>query len=296
MKANRYAFFPGCLITTRLPYMESAIRKSLGVLGVELVDMPNATCCPEPTLLKALNPVAWLSIAARNLSIAEEMDLDILTPCNGCYETLKTANVTLKGDKVERERVNSVLGKINREFKGEIRVKHLVEVLYKDLGVKRIAEKIKTPLNGLKVAVHYGCHLLRPSQLIQLDDPERPVILDELVEVLGAKSIHYKRKMMCCGGEDLKTDPKISYAIAAEKLLHMKEGGANCITVTCPLCMIQFDENQPLIQRKLKTKLNIPVFYFSELLCLALNINLEENLRFHRVKPNKTLEKFTSTH
>ncbi len=293
---HKYAFFPGCLVTTRLPYIEAAVRKSMRRLGAELVDMPETTCCPEPTLTKALNQKTWLAIAARNLSIAEEIGLDILTPCNGCYGTFKTVNYIIKTNEKERVKINDTLKKVNREYKGKIQVKHVVEALYKDIGKERIKKEIQKPLKNIKIAVHYGCHLLRPSEIIQLDDPEQPTFLDELVEVLGAKSVDYERKMMCCGGEDLKIHPQTAYSILKEKLSSIKEADPDCIVVTCPLCMIQLDENQALLQRRHRQNFNIPVFYYSELLCLALNINLgDQHFKLHRIKADEVVKKIVKS-
>lgn len=292
---RKYALFLGCYIPTRVPSMEKSARIVLSRLDLELVDIKNASCCPDPIVVKGIDQSTWLALAARNLCLAEEMDLDILTLCNGCFETLKTANILLNDDSALRKEINLVLSKIGREFKGTVQVKHLIDILReeKNGGLKGLVEK---PLTNVKVAVHYGCHLLRPSRLLKVDDPFNPTILDELVEgTIGAKSIQYRRKMWCCGAPAIQTDQELSLKILREKLKYIRSNGADCITLTCPFCQIQFDMGQILIKRRFKEDYNIPVLSISQLLGLAMNINPSElGLTMHSVKAKAMLEKIGS--
>ncbi|MFQ5711951.1 MAG: CoB--CoM heterodisulfide reductase subunit B [Candidatus Geothermarchaeales archaeon] len=289
---SSYALFLGCLIPCHLQYMEVAARKALEKLDVELVDMPDAGCCPEPVGIQALDQRTWLALAARNLCIAESLDLDILTLCSGCYETLKAANMTLRENPGLKEDVNGILSHVRREFKGKIEVKHVVEVLYEDVGLDRISETIQEPLNDLRVAVHYGCHLLRPSNIIRFDDPERPTSLDELVEATGARSTPYVGKMLCCGVGVKGVEAETSFGIARSKLLSVGRAGADCMVVVCPFCMTQYDLSQPLIQRAYGETYDIPVLYYPELLCLAMGVNPEDlGLGFHRVSVDRVLDR-----
>ena len=274
-----------------MPYIEAADRRALGAFGIELLEMKGASCCPEPYAVLGLGREAWLGLAARNLSIAEEMRESILTPCPGCYHSLRTANVSLKKDAFQRERVDKLLSKLHRSLKGEVTVEHTITVLHTRIGLEKVASAIRHPLSGLRVAVHYGCHLLRPTAVTGIDDPERPVFLDHLVEVIGAESVPYLRKMLCCGGPISSVDENASYAIAREKLLNAKQAGVDCLLVACPACMIQYDTNQPSIEKMFNETYEVPVFYHTELLCLAMGIGLDEIGFRHQVKVEKVLER-----
>ncbi len=292
----RYAWFPGCWVSNRMPYIEAADRRVLDAFGIELVEMKGTSCCPEPYAVLGLGRDAWLGLAGRNLSIAEEMKYDILTPCPGCYHTLKAANASLRSDPTQRQRANELLSKIGHEFKGEIGVEHTVNVLHSKIGLEKIAGAVKHPLTGLRVATHYGCHLLKPSRVTGVDDPERPMLLDQLVEVTGAESVPYVRKMLCCGGPISSVDENASYALGREKLLKIKQAGADCLVVACPACMIQYDTNQHSIEKTFNETYQIPVFYHTELLCLAMGVTFDEIGFRHQVKVDRVLEKANIPH
>ena len=286
-----YAYFPGCMIPLRLPYMETAARKVLGFLGVELLDMPNFSCCGDPISFQSLDRDTWFVLATRNLCIAEEMRSDILTLCSGCYETLKTANVTLKKDVRLRERVNKTLSEVGREFKGTIEVKNLLEAL-QDVGADKIRDQVNKPLRDIRVAAHYGCHLVRPSDVLNFDDPMRPVIFDRFIELTGAESVPYLKKMLCCGAGLRMVDMKEALKLVEMKLGYIEGAEADCITVLCPYCMIQYDLTQRMIKREDGGNFQIPVIYYPELLCLAMGIQPQElGLRLHRTSVEPVLKK-----
>ena len=186
----RYAFFPGCTVLARFPGYEMSTRKVADRLDIELVEMPGSSCCGT-TYLETLDHKTALAMAARNICIAEDMGLDIVTICNGCTEALTKANRALKEDPQLMAEVNEVLADVGRQFKGTIEVRHLVRMLKEDVSLEKIKSEIKTPLDGLKVGSHYGCHLLKPSEVMDFDDPEAPTSLDALVELTGAESVAY---------------------------------------------------------------------------------------------------------
>ncbi|MBS7637291.1 CoB--CoM heterodisulfide reductase subunit B [Candidatus Bathyarchaeota archaeon] len=287
----RYAFFLGCMIPLRLPHIERATRMALEAVGVELLDMEGASCCGEPISIQSLDREAWIALAARNLCIAEEMKADILTICSGCYETLKTANVSMKRETSLRERINEKLSAIGKEFRGTIEVKNIIEVLG-EVGEERIKAHLKRPLKGIRVAAHPGCHLLRPSEIIQFDDPMRPVLLDRLIRLLGAESIQYPKKMLCCGAGLRLVDLEKANKLVEMKLSLIESAETDCIVLVCPYCMIQYDLTQRMIKREDKAPFNIPVLYYSELLSLALGFSPSEiGLRFHRTSVEPLLKK-----
>jgi len=229
-------------------------------------------------------------MAARVLSMAEEKKLDLLVLCNGCNGALHRANRKLKGNPELKEKVNEVLAEVGREYRGTIEVKHLIRVLYEDVGVDRIKEKVENPLVKVKAAAHYGCHLLKPSEEMQFDDPKNPVSLDRLIEATGAKSVDYYDKMECCGGYVLAADAKTAYRMTGEKLSHVKAAGADVIITCCPFCNVMYDANQKTAEAETGVQYRIPVLHYPQLLALAMGIDPKElGFEQNRVRPDMRL-------
>ncbi|MEM2254919.1 MAG: CoB--CoM heterodisulfide reductase iron-sulfur subunit B family protein [Candidatus Bathyarchaeia archaeon] len=286
-----YALFLGCTIPARQPHYELAARKALTKLGIELVDLEGATCCAPPPI-QSIDLETSLAIAAYNICLAEEADLNILTLCTGCFESLTIANRLLKEKRELREKINKILSNAGREFKGTKEVKHYLQVLIDDVGVNRLKQNVVKPLNNLNVAAFSGCHLLRPSELLRFDDPERPRIFDTLIEVLGAKSIPYKNKLRCCGGLLRGYADDIALAIARDKIVNAYNARADCISTLCPFCFLTLDLGQMLIKTTYKEEYNMPIVHYAELLSLSLGVEPKElALDFHKIKVDKILEK-----
>ncbi len=254
---------------------KKATRIMFEKLGVEHKDMEGASCCPAPGGI--IRPTTQQSIAARNITIAEDMGMDVLTECNGCFGSLYETNHLLHEDEEQKEKINKVLAEVGREYKGEVNVRHFAEIIYNDIGLDKLQEAITNPLN-LDVAVHYGCHFLKPSAAIGIDDPMKPTILDELVEVTGAKSIDYKDKMMCCGaGGGLRSrDNDVTADFTREKLTNMRDAGVDAIINVCPFCHLQFDVGQKEVNKKYGTDYNIPVFHLAQIYGLAMGLSRED--------------------
>jgi len=286
-----YALFLGCTIPARQPHYELSARKALTKLGIELVDLEGMTCCAPPPL-QSIDLETSLAIAANNICIAEEADLNIVTLCTGCFESLAMANTLLKEKPELKARVNKILSSAGKEFKGNKEVRHYLQVLMEDVGLDRIKQSVIKPLNKLKVAAFSGCHLLRPSELLRFDDPERPQIFDTLIEALGAKSIWYKNKLKCCGGLLRGYADDVALAIARDKIVNASNAGADCIATLCPFCFLTLDLGQMLIKTTYKEEYNMPIIHYAELLSLSLGVEAKElALDFHKVKIDKLLEK-----
>jgi len=278
----KYAFFLGCLIPARELSYETSVRKVLPALGIELVDMKGTNCC-APFSIQSLDYASWLALAARNLCIAEEMGLDILTLCNDCYESLLMVNTTLKRDPKLKNRVNEILSEVGKEFKGKTDVKHLVDVLYADVGVDKLKNAVKEPLTKLRVATQPGCHLTKPKRL-HLGFIKEFGALDELVRATGAETVDYDRREMCCGGPLRDINDELSRSVARQKLMDIKNAGVQGIVTVCPFCFLQFDLGQLEIKRHFKEEYNLPVLHFVELLRIAMGMKLENwETKSHRI-------------
>ena len=266
--------FWGCMIPLRYPHIEMAIRKTLANLQMELVEDLPFTCCPDPIYFKARDQFDWLVIAARNLALAEERDLPLLTVCSGCTSTLKEARFLLNEDENLKDRVNTQLKKINREYKGTVNVEHAVVYLRDVLGYDAIQDSIQKRIENLRVAIHYGCHLLKPSQIMHVDDADYPQLLSDLVKMTGATPVTHEEQLLCCGKGCI--DDLIPYEMTSDIFDSVKESKADCLGLICPTCFSSFDLGQKIIERKLNKKHEIPVIYYFQLLGLAQGLSSEE--------------------
>jgi heterodisulfide reductase subunit B len=279
------------MISYRLPFIEVSVKKALDVFNIQYTECKKFSCCPEPNGIKNTDQLVYNLTASRNLAIAESEKKHILTPCNGCFETLKGVRSEIKVDSHFRNNMNEYLNSISLNVEGSSDVYHLIEFFHK-LGRDVINEKLKYQVNGLRVAVHYGCHFLRPSHKIQMDDPMEPHMFDILIEDLGAKSVEYVHKMDCCGGSLARAgNPDSALEMVLTKLQCMKRANIDVIVVGCPQCFIQFDHLQREL-KKLDYEFDIPVLYYSELLCIALGLDMKEIIRkYHRTPVESIFEK-----
>jgi heterodisulfide reductase subunit B len=252
--SERYFLFSGCLIPTRLPFLERSARLVLDGLNIDHAPLPRATCCVEPIGLRTMGYDTWLAVTARMLAIAEAGGRDLLALCNGCYMSLKESWFALN-DAETRRKVNELLN---------------------DKGQEEVGKRIVAPQTGLRIAVHPGCHILRPSQVCDVDRPFSPRVLSGIARWTGADVVHNEDWPRCCGGGLTGVDDTISAGILNETVEGFVSAGANCILTPCPFCFVQFD---------LKQRQGIPVLYLSELLALSFGATPEQiGLKYHRHK------------
>lgn len=282
---KKYALFLGCTVPVRAQHYELSARNTAKQLDIEFVDMNGASCCGFP--IKAVDAETALLIAARNISIASKMGLNIVTLCNSCTAMLSDAQLELKNNRFYKK-----FKELGFTYPQEITVKHFVRMLYEDVGVEKLKKSVKVPLNNLKVISHYGCHYMRPSYLYGFDNPEVPHTFDELVNLTGAKSLQYTDKKMCCGGSVLGIDEGLAVTMANHKLNIAKSNEADALISICPFCTVMYEDNQRKAEEKFNKQYNLPVLYYPQL--LGLSFGLDKNavgIRFNRVRPNLLLEK-----
>ncbi|MBN1254622.1 MAG: disulfide reductase [Deltaproteobacteria bacterium] len=279
------ALFLGCTIPARLTQYESAARAVLDRLDVRAIDIKAFNCCGYP--LRNINFEAFVLLSARNLALAERKGLDIMALCQCCFGTLKKAHTLLKEDESLRKEINAVLAKERLRYEGGVEVRHLLQVLYHEVGIKTIKKHIARRFEGLQVAAHYGCHVLRPSPIVQFDNPVSPSLLDELVGVTGAVSVPWQRRLECCGAPLRGVNDDLSIALTRKKLEDAHGAGAAYLCVACPYCQIQFDT----VQGGSKNHL-LPSLLYPQLLGLSMGINTKAlGLEEHQV-PIEGIEVF----
>jgi heterodisulfide reductase subunit B len=269
----KFALFLGCQIPVRLKQYEISSKAVLERLGVGLVDIEEFNCCGYP--LRNIEFKAFLLASARSLSLAEKKNLDVMTLCQCCYGALKKANFLLRENASLLKRVNAVLEREDLPYEGGVEVKHLLSVLHQDVGIEAIKKKIAKTLKGLKIAAHYGCHVLRPSQVVRFDDPARPSIFDQLVEATGAESIAWPMKLECCGAPLWGIHDELSADLTLKKLRNGRESGADYLCTACTYCQIQFDTVQQMILSQQGLNHPLPSILYPQLLGLSMGIDSE---------------------
>lgn len=282
----KYAYYPGCSLHCGCAQeYDASWRAVCGALGIELVEMENWNCCGT-VHTASVDRLMSCILAARNLAIGEEMDLEIVAPCSGCYKILRTTDEALKEDADLRAKVNACLP---HPFQGSTAVRHPLYVILQDIGLDTLAN-VPRPLHGLRVAPYYGCWLVRPPALHPVDSPENPQGLDRLLQTLGAEVIAYPGKTRCCGGAVLVSHTDVALDLTGRLLEQARRAGADCLAVACPMCQMALDGYQSRIERRLGKRFGLPILYFTQLMGLAMGIE-ERHLGLGRlfVSPTKAL-------
>ena len=290
---DEFLMFQGCMIGNRLPFLEKSARLVFEKLGLKPKDT-SFSCCPDPIGIQGSDYTTWLSLGARNLALAEKEGKNIVSLCNGCSQTLTVVNHELKHSESKRKKVNKILSKVGKEFKGTIDVSHFLTYLLNEVGVEKIKEKITKPLTGLKVACHTGCHYMRPTDIMQTEENhESPQNLRKVVEALGATVVDWDEEHLCCGYAIQRADEDVSLTRLKGKLDSAIKGGAEVMAAICPTCFSHMDNNQRNLKKKFETEYNIPILYLTELIAIAMGYTYDEiSLKNHRQKPKLIQEKF----
>ena len=267
----KFALFIGCNIPARVQQYELSARAVIDKLDIETVDIRDFNCCGYP--MRNLDFDTYLLFSARNLALAEKQNLDMMTLCKCCFGSLKKAAHFLKENPQMHDTVNTFLSKEGLVYSGNCQVTHFLAVLHKDLGVGNLKEKIQRKYKGLNIATHYGCHALRPSEVMAFDNPAAPVLFDELVTVTGAKSVDWPLKLECCGAPLMGINDKLSMDLTHKKLSDGRLAGADYICSACPWCQIQFDTVQQMMDTHNGNNGELPSILYPQLLGLGMGID-----------------------
>ncbi len=285
-----YSLFLGCTIPVRAQNYELSTRLIAKNFGIKLNHIENFTCCGYPSA--AVDFELSQIMAARNLALAESANSDICTICTACTGVLTETAKEISHNSALRDKINKELEPTGLKITGNVKVKHFARVLLEEIGEEKIKSLIKKPLNGIKVAAHYGCHYVKPTSIYDTcEGAEHPSSLDKLIELTGAESIEYIEKMSCCGGALLAVDEGLALQLTKKKLDILKDK-ADAIILVCPFCSVMYDSSQKKIETTYQTQYDIPVLYYPQLLGLAMGIDQKElGIQINRVKPKKLLDK-----
>jgi len=269
----KYALFQGCNIPARVKQYADATQAVFNKLDIELIEIADFNCCGYP--VRNVDQQAFILSAAKNLALAETAGLDIMAMCKCCYGSLKKAEDVLNRDQHLKKEVNALLAKEKLHYEGHVRVNHLLTVLHGDVGLEALKPLILKTYNGLQIAVSYGCHALRPSRITGFDDPVAPTLFDELVEITGAYSVDWTRKLDCCGAPLTGVNDRLAMDMALNKITSAREAGAQYLCTACPYTHLQFDWVQNEMAANSKGWEPLAAILYPQLLGLCLGIDEE---------------------
>lgn len=292
----RYAYFPGCVAqgACRELYLSTAALTQ--ALGIELVELKQAACCGSGTY-KEDSPLLEDTVNARNIALAESLNLPLLTHCSTCQGVIAHVDERLKAAKEKEpdyfERVNGLLQREQcSPYQGSTEVKHLLWALVADYGLEALAERVTRKLEGLNCAAFYGCYLLRAQDVLPYDNRFQPESLENVFRAVGATAIYYRGRTQCCGWPLSSYAEEQSFKMAGTHIQEAMEAGADCLVTPCPLCHLNLDSRQPEVEKVIGRKLGLPVLHLPQLVALALGIAPEElGLERHVVSTKPVLEK-----
>lgn len=268
----KYAFFPGCSLESTARSFDSSTRAVCRALGIALQEIPDWVCCGSTPAHASSDSLA-VALPALNLQKAQGLGLPVMVACASCYARLRTANHRVCDDPEDRRRAERMTG---RPYDGGVEVRHVLDVLVKQVGLDAIRAKVSRPLSGLRVASYYGCLLTRPPEVVAFDDAEHPVCMDDLAAAAGAESVEWPFKTECCGASLSMTHSGVVSRLVHRILSMAVEAGADCVAVACPLCHVNLDLRQADAARAHGAFRPTPVLYVTQLLGLALGLPSED--------------------
>jgi succinate dehydrogenase / fumarate reductase, cytochrome b subunit len=288
----KVAFYPGCVSKGACPELYASARAIAEPLGLELHELTEAPCTGAGVLSEQ-NPELADALNGLTLAMAEQNGADLMTICSTCQGVLSGVNHRLSNDPDRRKSVNDTIGQQGFAYAGTAKVKHLLWMLFEDIGVERLRSAIKRRLSGLKIAPFYGCYILRPAEALGLRErPERKTYLEQLIALLGAEPVEYRGATKCCGFPMLTFNREASLAMAGNHIIEAKDKGADLLVTPCPLCHLNLDGQQPDAAAVLKRDIGVPIFHLPQLLGLAFGLSPDElRLNRHVVATAGALEK-----
>jgi heterodisulfide reductase subunit B len=275
-----FVLYTGCTTPVRLPGYERAVQLVMEKLGVRLTTLKDANCCGAQ-YVESVNHVAFTAMSGRILALAEKMDMDILAICGACSGSLKHVKHDLDIDPELLAKVNDILKEEGLKYTGNVQVKHLLQIFREDIGYDAIRSAVVNPYKDIRLAAHYGCHVTRPEEIVQVDDAENPTIIDRIIQAVGGIPVDYNGKTRCCGGPLLAMDEEVGNAIGRDKIENIRVENADGIVTACVFCDIQLTQVQ--FGGEADDKPKIPVITLPQFLGPALGI-AEDSLGIQLIK------------
>ena len=292
----QYSYFPGCNLKTNAKGFEETAIAVSKKLNVELVEMPNWNCCgtvhtlTSDNIMRRIAPTRILARSSKHIKELEESPNQVVTLCAMCNSTLKIVNKEVRENEDTLTKINYQLEEDEETYEKDMEVKHFLEILRDSVGFNEIAKKVVNPLKGLKVSPYYGCMLLHPEEA-KIDDEEMPDVLESLVESLGAELIMSPLFKTCCGSYQIVDQEEIVSSQVAKIVEAAKKRGANSLIIACPLCAYNIDQQQKVMEKKIPGFKPIPIFYFTQLIAIAMGEPVKINhFNDHYINPEPLLK------
>lgn len=277
----KLSYFPGCSLGSTAKEYDFSARSVCQALGIELVELKDWVCCGA-TSAHSTNHLLSIALPSRNLALAQETGLDLAIPCSACYNRVKKADYNMRNNDEMRQKIEEI---VEFKYQGQVNVYSLLEALISKIGIEAIAKNVKKPLKGLKVVCFYGCLLVRPPEVTCFDNSENPVTLDNIVKALGAESIPWSYKTDCCGANLGLTSSNVVQGMVNRLLEAAKEAGALALVTACPLCQSNLE------MRRKERGTDLPAFYFTELIGLAMDLpDCRKWFNLHLINPKPLLQ------
>ncbi|MDH2910646.1 MAG: CoB--CoM heterodisulfide reductase iron-sulfur subunit B family protein [Candidatus Eremiobacteraeota bacterium] len=288
-KSKRYGFFPGCVAKESCKELFNSTMLLADKLGIELVELTAASCCGASVLNDTNRDVARV-LNARTYAQAEALGLDdVITICSTCTGHMRAANKELRESEERMAQANAILGKFGANYKGSVTVRHLLWLLIDDIGLDTLRSMVVRPLNGLKVAPFYGCHIIRPESVNGWESARHPHSLEDVIVALGGEAVDYAGKTRCCGFHVQLEKEDIAASMVGQNMRMAKDNGAEAVITPCPLCHLALDGYQADAAARWG-RTDLPVFHLPQLVAYALGVPAEKlGLKKHLIDPRDVM-------
>jgi len=286
----RYAYYKSCSLRSTGREYDRSLRDVCDRVGIELVEQKDWICCGS-TLAHNVSRLLSLALPLKNLALIEKSGFNqVMVPCAACYNRFKVAQYEVGEDPELKAEVEDI---IEYKFRGKVKVYHPLEVLSSEAVLSRLSQLVKRDLSSLKVVSYYGCLLVRPPKITQFGDVgEYPQTMDRILRAVGISTLDWSYKTECCGGSLLVTKPEAVVRLTQRILEDARAVGAEAIAVPCTFCHLNLDIRQQEIGKKYNVSYQLPIFYFTELVSLALGTPEDKLLlKMHFVDTRTVLQK-----
>ena len=279
-KTKTFAYYPGCSLESTAREFELSVQAVCRALGIELKEVTDWNCCGASSG-HSVNYELSLALPGRNLAIAEQTGMELAVSCPACFLRFKRTDYDLKHDPALKGEIERVIG---MPYEGKHATRHIMEIIYREVGLEELKKRVIRPLKDVKVVSYYGCLLVRPPRVTGFGEHENPVMMDEMMDALGAQSCDWAGKIDCCGGSLALTRTDIVLKLVGDLMEEAKKAGAEAVICACPLCQANLDTRQ-------SSRETLPILYFSEMIGLSIGLDPMPWFKKHMVNPVPLLKR-----